>query len=294
VRPDLSPFRITLQSWRSVLSFGAYSVVPQVFQRLYDFLPSLVLGRLLSIEALGFFDRATKTSELPEKIGTIGVQAVALPGFASEVRAGRSLKHAYLSASAHVTAVQWPGFFLLVLLAEPIVQLLLGPQWTPVVDLVRIIAVAFLASFSQALANAVLIAAGCVRDTTLIALRVLPIMTVFFVVASLQGLTMAAASLIPICLIRAVVSNAFVCRRLTISRSEIGATLLRSLAVSAIALVGPFAIVILKGFELHFDIVTATVTGIATVPGWLFGLWITKHPLGSEILGVIRKMTDLR
>lgn len=283
VRPDLSPFRITLQGWRSVLSFGGYSAVPQALQRVYDSLPSLVLGRLVSIEALGFFDRAVKVSELPEKVGTIGVQAVALPGFASAARAGRSLKQGYLDAIEHVTVVQWPGLLLLVLLAEPIVWVLLGPQWAPVVVLVRIIAVAFLANFSQVLGNAVLIAAGHPRDTLVIALLALPIMALLFVVASLQGLVMAAVSLIVIAVLRAVISNTFVCRRLGIGWSEIAVRLWRSLAVSAMAMVGPLIIVALDGFDLHLGVAAAVVIGTVTVPGWLIGLRITRHPFGAEI-----------
>jgi O-antigen/teichoic acid export membrane protein len=288
MRPDLSPFRITVRGWRSVLSFGGYSAVPQELQRMYDFLPSLVLGRLISIEALGLFDRAAKISELPEKIGTIGVQAVALPGFANEARAGRSLKQAYLRAIEHVSVVQWPGLFLLVLLAEPIVQVLLGPQWTAVVVLVQIIAVAFLANFSQVLGSAVLIAAGHVRDTMLIALLVLPIMALLFFVASLQGLVVAAGSLTAISLIRAVISNAFVCRRLAIGRSEIARPLLRSLTVSALAMIGPLAIVAINDFDLHFGVAVAVVIGAVAVPGWLLGLWATSHPFGAEILRALQ------
>ena len=284
VRPDLSPFRITFRGWRSVLSFSRYSAVPQFLHRTYDFLPSLVVGRLISIEALGLFDRAAKMSELPQKIGTIGVQAVALPGFANEVRSGHSLKQAYLTAIEHVTAVQWPGCLLLVLLAGPIVQILLGPRWAAVVDLVRIIAVALLANFSQALTGAVLVAAGHVRDTMLIALLALPVMALLFVMASLQGLFVAAASLIAIGLLRALISNAFVCRRLAISRNEIAGPLLRSLAVTAMAMAAPLAIVALNGFDLHFGIAVAILIGAVTVPGWLAGLWVTRHAFGPEIL----------
>jgi O-antigen/teichoic acid export membrane protein len=294
VRPDPSPFRFTLHGWRPILSFAGYGMVPQLLQRLVDFLPSLVLGRLISMQALGFFDRATKISELPEKVGTIGVQSLALPGFANQARSGGSLKQAYLSSVEHVAAVQWPGLLLLFLLAEPIVQVLLGAQWTPVVALVRLIALAFLANFSQILSNAVLIAAGHVRDTMLIALLVLPIMTLLFAVASLQGLVAAAASLIAICLVRAAISNAFVCRRLAIGGSEIARPLLRSLAVGAMAMLGPLVIVALNGFDLHVGVAAAIAIGAATVPGWLFGLRLTNHPFGSEIRRVVQGLKRVR
>ena len=286
VRPDPSPFAITARDWRPVLSFGVYSAVPMLLQRIGEFLPFLVLGRLISIEALALFDRAAKLADLPDKVGTIGVQAVALPGFASEARAGRSLKQAYLDAVEHVTAVQWPGLLLIVLLAEPIVRLLLGPQWTVVVELTRIFAVALLASFSRSLAGPVLIAAGHVRDTMFIALLVLPIIVAVFGMAALHGLVAAAGSMIVIDLVRAVIANSFVCRRLGIGWRELARRLTRSLTVSAMAMTGPLAIAALCRFEL--GIASAAVAALLALPGWLLGLRVTRHPLGAEIVRAVQ------
>ena len=87
---------------------------------------------------------------------------------------------------------------------------------------------------------------------------------------------------------RAVIANAFVCRRLAIDPRAIAARLLRSLAVSATSMVGPLAIVALGGFDLRFGVAAALAIAVSAVPGWLFGLWVTDHPLGSEILRALR------
>ena len=167
-------------------------------------------------------------------------------------------------------------------------HLLLGPQWTAVVDLVRFIAVAFLASFARALTAAVLIAAGHVRDTMLTALLALPIIAAVFAVASMYGLAAAAGSMIGIELIRAVIANAFVCRRLAIGWYEIARRLRRSLAVSAMAMIGPLVVVATGGFDLHVGIAPAIAAGVLALPGWLLGLRITHHPFGAEILRALQ------
>jgi O-antigen/teichoic acid export membrane protein len=289
VRPDLSAFRLSVAGWRSVLPFGAYSVVPEVLQRLWEFLPTLVVGRVVSVGALGIFDRAAKIAELPQKLGTIGVRAVALPGFATQARAGGSLSAAYLDAVEHVTAVQWPGLLLLVLLAEPVVGLLLGPQWTAAVALTRVIAVAYLASFSQFLSSAVLVAAGHVRDTMVLALITLPALALAFVLAARQGLFAAAVSLIAIELFRAVVANALVCRRLGIGAQALAARLGRSLAVTAAAMVGPLAILAARGFDPPLGLAAAAGLAATALPGWLAGLWLTRHPLAGELRDLLRR-----
>ena len=46
-RPDLSILRPAVKSWANVLSFGGYNGVSFVINRIYESLPSLVLGYLL-------------------------------------------------------------------------------------------------------------------------------------------------------------------------------------------------------------------------------------------------------
>lgn len=288
VRPDRSPFRLSLAAWRGLASFGAYSVVPEVLQRLYDFLPSLVVGRVVSVGALGVFDRAAKIAELPQKIGTIGVRAVALPGFAAQARAGGSLARAYLDAVEHVAAVQWPALLLLVVVAEPVVGVLLGPQWSAAVALTRVIAVAYLFGFSQVLGGAVLVAAGHVRDTLRLALVTLPLAAVVLVLAARYGALAAAASLIAIELVRAVVANALVCRRLAIAVPALAGRLARSAAVTAAAMVGPAALLAGRGFDPPAGAGVAAALAVAALPGWLVGLWLTRHPLAIELRGLSR------
>ena len=128
-RPDLSILRPAFKSWANVLTFGGYNGASFVINRIYESLPSLVLGYLLPHAAVGLYNRASVVSDIPDKVVLTSVFSVAFPALAAEVRAGRSLKEPYLRSLGFITVFYWPAQVLLALLAYPVVMLFLGPQW---------------------------------------------------------------------------------------------------------------------------------------------------------------------
>ena len=74
----------------------------------------------------------------------------------TEIRQGNDLKRAYLQALSHITVVHWPALLLLAVLAQPIVMVLMGQQWTQIVPLVQIISIACLFWFPMVLTPAIL------------------------------------------------------------------------------------------------------------------------------------------
>ncbi len=69
------------------------------------------------------------------------------PAFSQQVRGGQALKASYVKVLGLITAAQWPALVMLVLLADPIVRVLLGPQWQGVVPVLQILSGALLFSF---------------------------------------------------------------------------------------------------------------------------------------------------
>jgi lipopolysaccharide exporter len=94
------------------VTFGSYNSATLVLNRLYEALPSLVLGRILMPSSVGLFNRALIVSQLPDRFVLPGLPHVALPALAAEVREGRDLKEAYLGALGYITVVQWPALIL--------------------------------------------------------------------------------------------------------------------------------------------------------------------------------------
>src|SRR5690606_27961034 len=112
---------------------------------------------VLGFDAAGVYSSASRLCQLPERWMFGALQPVVLPALSARARAGDDLKEPYLGALGLITAVQWPFLVCLALLADPLVDLLLGTQWAGVAPLVRIIAVAWLSMFPAMLTYPLLV-----------------------------------------------------------------------------------------------------------------------------------------
>ncbi|MEF2553698.1 oligosaccharide flippase family protein [Aurantimonas sp. A2-1-M11] len=291
LRGDLRLYRPSLTHWRAMLTFGGYNGGTAFLYKIYEALPYLLLGRILSLDAAAIYSRSLMICQLPDKILLGGITAVVLPAFSSEARQGRNLRDPYLNALSFITALQWPALVMLAILAYPVVDILLGNQWTAVAPLVQIIALASLFSFSFELNYPVLVSLGAVRDVFLRALIVFPIAAAIIAVATFFGLDAVAWSLMLVIPLQALVALHFVRRHLPIGWGDIVGAIWRSAAVVGFTAAGPLVLVAASegGFDLSIDRALATVPLAAL--GWLCGLRITGHPFLAEM---IRTLSDIR
>lgn len=276
-------FRPSLGAWRRVLSFGAFAGANAVLHRIYDSVPSLAFGRLLPIDALGLYNRATSLCQLPEKIILGGVSAVVLPALSSHLREGRALKSAYLTGVEHITALYWPALIGLAILAEPIVLVLLGPQWQAMVPLVRIMAIAGLFAFSAELNYPTLVALGAMRDLLMRSFIAWPLSAIILVAAAPFGVMVLASAFLIVVPLQAAISIHFVQRHLPIMWRDIALAARRSAALTAITaagLVGPIAA---AGVPAPVPLPLAGAAVLSGAVAWLAGLWITRHPLRHHL-----------
>lgn len=281
-RPYFWVFRPRFGQWRDIVTFSSYNGAHVFLYQLYDRVPYLFFGRLISVEAAGLYNRAITLCRLPDQVFLGGLLAVAVPAFSNEVREGRNIAAPYLKAIEFISAVQWPALVLLSILAYPVVSILLGPQWTGVAPLVQIIALAWLFSFSATLNYPVLVALGHMRDVFIRGLIIWPLSTVVLAGAAHFGLMAAAFSMLIVMQFQAAVSLQIVRRRLGLEWAEIFRALSKSAVVTLCSAVGPLAVFAVAGFRFDMSILTALIAGVLAVAGWALGLWWTRHPMRDE------------
>lgn len=282
-RPDLWVFRPLLRRWRGMLTFGGYNGVNVSLFRLYEAIPTMVLGRVLSLDAAGLYNRALLVCQLPDKVVLGGAVPVILPALSAEVRAGRDLKAPYLRAVSFITALQWPALIVMAILAHAVVHILLGDQWLGVVSLVQIIALASLFSFTAELNSPVLVSVGAMKDLLLRGLIAWPLSALLIAGASAFGLTAAALSFFVIIPFQAYVSLYFVRRHIPLEWRELAAASWRSAVIAGCSAIGPACIVAWLGFRFDMSVPTALLAGVLAAIGWFAGVWLTQHPLLREI-----------
>jgi O-antigen/teichoic acid export membrane protein len=283
IRPDLSSYRPTLKSWRSLLAFGGYNGASYVVGQANETIPQLVLGSILPPAAVGLYNRAITVARIPRMVFLTSVLNVAFPAFAEEVRNERGLKEPYLRALGALTVFYWPAVAMIALLAHPIVSLLLGEQWLIVVPVLQVIAVAYLAWFPDYLTTPLLLAVGANRDRALVLLLTCPLAAVVLCSAAYFGImAMAMAQLVTVPYMM-FVALYFVRRHVAFRWREVGAALWRSAIVLATSAAGPIGVVVFtdKGFALPIS--AAVVAVLLASAGWLAGVLVTRHPILLEL-----------
>jgi O-antigen/teichoic acid export membrane protein len=285
-RRDLRIFWFSTHDWRQVFSFGGVSYATSLLNSLAANAPQLILGRVLGSGAVGIFTRACMLSQLFDRMVIDGLSPVMLPAFSGKVRDGHDLKGAYLRAIESVTALHWPFLLCLALLADPIVDIVLGPQWLEVAPLLRIVAMASMCLFPAFLTYPVLVATGRIGDTLIASLITIPASLIVMIVASFAGLYAAAASLFISLPIQVGVALMFVHRQIPFSLRELLGALKKSAMVAACAATAP-AITILVCGRFDLSLLQACAAGLGAALGWVVALSVVKHPLLGEMREVL-------
>lgn len=282
-RPRFSIYRPSLAAWQRVAAYGAFDSLRNVLYTLQDSVLFLVFGWLLGPVAVGLYHRAVTFSRLPERVILAGLGPVLLPAFSKRARDGRDLKESYMQGVEFVTVLLWPCLLVMMILAHPLVLGLLGRQWIDTVSLVQIMAAAYLMWFPMNLTNPVLIAAGAIRDTFVLALLTVPACIGLQIIAANYGLQAAALSMLVTVPLFVVASVVTVRRRMPFRIYELAYAMRKSIVVAVMTALGPFAAVFAAGtFEIGSLSLTTAGLGLAAA-GWLAGLRLTGHPMLGEL-----------
>jgi O-antigen/teichoic acid export membrane protein len=282
LRSDLRIFKPSLASWREPIAFGRYFGANVLLYKIQESSLYLVLGRILPFDAVGLFNRATLMSQIPEKVLLGGVAALVVPAFSSCSREGNCVKTLYLGAIEYITVVMWPALILLVVLAHPAVDLVLGSQWLEAVPLVQIMAVAAMFYFTAHLDYAALIAVGGIRDSFLRALIVVPVNTAALIGAAFLGLLAMALVQVIVVPLESYISLRFLRRHMTVTWTEIGHALRKSAIVTVCTSALPVAALLYEG-QQDLSIAAAALLAILAGASWLASVWLTRHPIWEEI-----------
>ena len=284
IRPTFWLFRPRFESWRALFSFGGFNGSSTLLRQLYESLPYLVLGRVLSFESVAFFHRALMLSQLPGKLILTGIENLMLPALNQSKGSAGGMKNAFLRTIECVTAVYWPTLIVAAILAEPLVSILYGPAFLPAAPLFQIMALAALFVFIGKLDSSLLIATpGGLADLLRRGLIVFPLSAAISTASAFAGVTVLSLSYWLTYPLQLAASLYFIRRHIAFSWSDLaGATSVSAVAAAASA-IGPaaFALAFNDGGWSHAALVSAGITAIA---GWLIVLWLTRHPLFTEAL----------
>ena len=293
-RPNWRHFLPAISRRHDVFAFGRYKGATTVVDRIYESLPQLVLARLLPLSAVGMYNRANAVCGIPDRLLLSSVFSVAYPALSAALREGQDMKEAYLRSLSYITAVYWPAVLLLAVLADPVVRIVLGPNWDAAVPLVRILSVASVFWFPAILTFPVLASIGANRDAFLANAIGRSTAAAMLCSASLWGLTAMALSQFVNLPVQMLIALGAVRRHIPFTINE----LLRVLAPIAVTTVcwlsGPLALVGIRGSGFYLSFPESLAVAALAGAGWLAGLALTGHPMLHEVNRVRRRLVPKR
>jgi O-antigen/teichoic acid export membrane protein len=287
-RPDWWIYKRQMRAWRQVIAFGGYNSATAVLNQVYEWLPYFVLGRAVSLDAVGLYSRAIMVCQLPAKCTLTIVAPVALSAFAAEARQGHSLKSPFLRTLEYFTVVQWPALALVSLLADPVVSLLLGQQWLNIVPLVRVIAIAYMFSFISVLGYQVFVAVGGVRDLLISSLVSLPISALAVSISAYFGAEVMAACLLVTVPLQGYVTLSFIRSHVPFRWRELANAVSKSLLVTLASIAGPALYIAVAGFQRDLSVFSAAILAFSALAGWWLGMRVLDHPFLAEVRNVMQ------
>jgi O-antigen/teichoic acid export membrane protein len=287
------------QSWlpgtsrlREVLGFGTYATSASLLGHLNVSSADLVLGRLAGAEAVGLLSRGTSLARLLTNILLRGVTPIIGPLFAQLRRGDGNPETIFVAASARLTVVAWPALAFTAVLAEPIVTLLYGDQWTASARLVPAICIATAIGIPFTMVSQMLTGLGKPQLSMRIEMVNLPLKIASIASAAPFGLHAVAISLIAVSTLGALY-------QLHTLRQHFGFRPLRLVRVVApSALVAAITAIVFWAVQHWFgnDLPRLAVIGVAAALGacaWMATVRTISHPVWTDVTN-LRAATSKR
>jgi teichuronic acid exporter len=139
----LSPWRpgwiFSLGSAKELFGFGGYLLLSGVVAVVYDHGYSLLIGKFYGTRDLGFFGRAGNVQQIPAGLLAGIISRVTYPLLSAASGDKVQMMRAVRMAVRSAMLVNVPMMLGLFAVARPLVPILLGSQWTPIVPLLQVL-----------------------------------------------------------------------------------------------------------------------------------------------------------
>ncbi|MGE3934446.1 MAG: lipopolysaccharide biosynthesis protein [Rhodospirillaceae bacterium] len=280
-----------LAEWRRVAGSGARLSASVVVHELGSSANDLIIGRILGFAAVGIYSKALGLMNLfhQEIIGVVNF--VSIPAMAARDRAGHSLREPTLQAISMVTALGWPFYAVLALMALPILRVMFGNQWDAAAPLVEILALAGALGLFWPLGYQVLFALGRLK----LLLNTMLIITCFRVAATLAAasysLAVVAWALVATFMLSFLIYLWCMRRLIDLRSVDILAASWRSAVIALAAAAAPLAVKIGWPMDGGTPLLPLMVAGAGAGIGWLAGVFVTGHPIKREILMILTRVS---
>jgi len=125
-------------TWKEIIKFSKYIVGSTLLGGLINDGDTMVLGRIIGTEQLGFYDRSWRTANLVSSNVVSVVGDISQPAFSALTKTHERLQNAYKKTVRNISLISFPLLIGMFVLADEMILTIYGPNWTSSILLLRI------------------------------------------------------------------------------------------------------------------------------------------------------------
>jgi O-antigen/teichoic acid export membrane protein len=126
-------------AWREMAPFSFRLMSTDIVSTVYDNVASLFIGKVYTMDMLGYFNQAQKIKDLPVKSAVLSVQSVTYPALAKIKEDNAKFAESFRKVLLINIFVMAPVAVGLSAVAMPLFEILLGDKWLPTVPYFEVI-----------------------------------------------------------------------------------------------------------------------------------------------------------
>jgi O-antigen/teichoic acid export membrane protein len=281
--------RFSLGEWRSLISFSKWMLLTNIGYFFSGRIETFTIGRVVDMHAVGMYEVASEISNLPTGEIVWPIQRALYPGYAKVGDDRERLAKNYLDGVAIIMMIALPAALGIVVTAQLIIDLFLGPKWADALPLLQILSIAGMLRIGYANTGPVVLALG--RARLLSYLSILNVaLTIGLVIPGtlIAGTKGAAYGILGASLATLAIYVATTLRLTHISVLRLCCSLWRTLAaglVMALSVAALLALLPQIGFlsAAVLELPLAVIIGALLYVGVHLGLWmLAGSPSGPE------------
>ncbi|RUT77868.1 MOP flippase family protein [Ancylomarina longa] len=135
-------FVFSLESFKSLFNFGSKLLLSGLISQTFENIYLLVIGRMFSATALGFYAQARKLQQVPVATLAQVVGNVTFPAFSKIQDENERLRVGFRKLIKLLVFINFPLMIGLAIIAKPLLVLILGVKWLPSVPYFQLLCIA--------------------------------------------------------------------------------------------------------------------------------------------------------
>jgi O-antigen/teichoic acid export membrane protein len=283
--------RFKLVEWRRALAHGMHMLAIGGVTALGGRASEIALGHFAGLAALGLYGRASTLNNLLWENIHIVIGRVLLVDFAQKKQQGQSLRDIYLRAVEILTALLWPAFAGLAVLAGPFIHIVYGEKWGAAAAPLSMLAMAAILLVSITQTWEVFVASRETGRQARLEFVRTGVGLAAFVGGALISLTAAAAARVGEAAFALFLYRPHL-DRMTDTRIGDFLPIYARSALLAVAAVGPAIVMMtLNGWSPKAPVWQVAGSVLAGMAAWAAAVTATRHPLRAEALRLLGRST---